>query len=194
MVQFCRLAFLVAAMLILTFCKKEEEKKEEIIPIDAQLLGDTDVELLGSQFWTTSASINGFINGRVEDISRSPTHSLKLSRTVADPLLSANIMQNYQRQMPTGEDLTLTAHVKCVNVTGTGVAIAIVCLDDKFARMQIAATDTISGLKGTFDWTPQSVVLQDMKTNVRYLRVMMLYLPNTSGTAYFDDFSLTHKP
>ena len=175
------------------YCQKEEVVTEEA-PVEDQLLGDTDAELLTGVFWTSSPSINGFTNGRVEDIYRSPTHSFKLSRTVPDPLLSGYYMQTYQRQMPYGESLTLNAHIKGVNLEGSGVAIAIVCQDNNFGRLQVAATDTISGIKGTFDWKLYSIVLPKLENNVRYVRAMMLSLPNTSGAAYFDDFSMTHKP
>ncbi|MBI5010318.1 MAG: hypothetical protein HZB98_11880, partial [Bacteroidia bacterium] len=149
--MYFRLMIILILITVIADCKKEDQTPETA-PVEDQLLGDTDAELLTGVFWTSSPSINGFTNGRVEEVYRSPTHSFKLSRTISDPLLSAYYMQTYQRQMPYGEDLTLNAHIKGVNIEGSGVAIAILCQDDKFGRLQIAATDTISGINGTFDW------------------------------------------
>lgn len=46
----------------------------------------------------------------------------------------------------------------------------------------------ITGLK---DWTEYRVTLNEVPSRIESLTVYLLFLPNTTGTVYFDEVSLT---
>ncbi|HBH82639.1 MAG: hypothetical protein A2X04_12215 [Bacteroidetes bacterium GWF2_41_9] len=195
------LIFLI--LLSVLACKKDEEEpvEEEIIP--DQLLGDTDAELLQSVFlssiqatttgerYSGSMTTYGFNLGRVENVSRSPIHSFMISRTNPDPIYYAYYSQRYPRTMPYGNDLTLKAHIKGVDLEGEGISLIIRCEDKSLAPVQVVTTEGSVSIKGTFDWTAYTVELKDLQSTVDVLYVYLNYLPNTTGKVYFDDITLT---
>ena len=197
------LIFLI--LLSLSACEKEDEIIEEPEVIPDQLLGDTDAELLQSVFWTSmqatlsgqrhtgSTTIYGFNIGRNEKVYRSPVHSFMISRTTPDSDFYAYYSQRYPRKMPYGNDLTLKAHIKGVNLEGEGISLIIRCEDASLSPVQVATTEGTVKIAGTFDWTEYSVKLLDLQSTVTTLYVYLNYLPNTTGTVYFDDITLTRS-
>jgi hypothetical protein len=197
------LIFLI--LLSLLACKKEDEIVEEPEVIPNQLLGDTDAELLQSVFWTSvqatlsgqrytgSTTTYGFNIGRNEKVSRSPVHSFMISRTTPDSDYYAYYSQRYPRTMPYGNDLTLKAHIKGVDIEGEGISIIIHCEDKNLSTVQEVTTEGTVKIAGTFDWTEYTVKLLDLKSTVTTLYVYLNFLPNTTGTVYFDDITLTRS-
>ena len=126
-------------------------------------------------------------------IQFSPTHSLKIARTIVD---TTNIWywdQIYSGIMPTGQTLTLTAKIKGVNLTGEGVSIVIRGDGADQSTLQFATTQGDISITGTFNWSTYSVSLSTLSTNVYRIVIFLIYLPKTTGTVYFDDIKLTHK-
>jgi hypothetical protein len=198
-----KICILILILLSVLACKKEETVVEETV-IPDQLLGDTDAELLASQFWnsyqvsSTSGQIltgaittHGFTIGRIENVSRSPIHSFMISRTTINSEYFAYYSQRYPRQMPVGKNLTLRAYIKGVNLEGEGASLMIECEDVNLAHVQVADTRGSVSIKGTFDWTAYTVELKNLGSNVTTIFVYLNYLPNTTGTVYFDDITLT---
>ena len=199
-------SFLILLIFLsLLACKKDEEVIEEPEVIPDQLLGDTDAELLASTFWSSiqatlsgqrysgAMTTYGFNLGRNELVSRSPVHSFMISRTTPDADFYAYYSQRYPRTMPYGNDLTLKAYVKGVNLEGDGISLIIRCEDVNLTPVQVVTTEGTVKIAGTFDWTEYTVKLLDLQSTVTVLYVYLNYLPNTTGTVYFDDITLTRS-
>lgn len=178
---------LIPAMLF--SCKKESNIPDE-------LLLDTGVEGTQQQVWLSThnpgTNDHGFLLNITEAQYHSPTHSLTISRTRLSADSLAAVGQQYSSVMPAGEDLTFSAWVKGVNLTGNGASLMIRC-DDGQGNIIQASPQLAAPIKGTFDWTEYSVSLSDVSSDVRNILVWLVYLENTTGTVYFDDVSLTHN-
>jgi hypothetical protein len=59
-------------------------------------------------------------------------------------------------------------------------------------KFQFASTEGTIKINGTKDWTTYTVELKEkVRSDINNIRVFLFYLPETSGTVYFDDASLT---
>lgn len=184
---------LILAFVLVSGCKKEEEASEEAV-IPTQLLGDTNAEYLGGSFWYSTIAANGFFLGRIDNVFLSPTHSFTISRTTPDSVNIAYYAQIYNLKMPVGDNLTLKAHIKGVNLEGEGVSIMILCNDENNTPVQYEGTEGTISITGTFDWTPYTIDLLDLQSSVKTIYVFLIYLTDTTGTVYFDDITLTRNP
>lgn len=127
------------------------------------------------------------------DVASSPTHSLKISQTAVINTSDFTYWgQTYTGNMPTGKDVTLSVKIKGVNLTGPGVSIVIRADGDVTPQLQFVSTQNTTTISGTFDWTTYTLKLPKLTSGVTYLIVYLVYLPNTTGTVYFDNASLTH--
>jgi hypothetical protein len=186
------LVLLFSFMILADFVKEDQTSEKTKIP--SQLLADPDAELISGQYWFSKYDSAGFTVNRTDDAYLSPTHSLKISKTVPDSLNSAYYVQIYSGQMPVGRNLTLQVHVKGLNLEGDGVSILLLCNDIDDSTVQFTGTEGDKSIAGTFDWTSYKLELIDLKSEVRKIYVFLFYLPNTTGTAYFDDITLTPDP
>jgi hypothetical protein len=143
--------------------------------------------------WVNLGTGNDFTASWTDEDSFSPTHSLKIARTIIDTTNFWYWDQIYSGIMPTGRTLTLTAKIKGVNLTGEGVSIFIRGDGANQSNLQFATTQGDISITGTFDWSTYSVSLSTLSTDVYHIVVFLIYLPKTTGTVYFDDIKLTHK-
>jgi hypothetical protein len=185
-------------MLLLTFLilagyeKDVQTSAKKEIP--SQLLGDPDVELISGKYWVSNSDTADFIMIRADDTFHSPTHSLKISKTIPDSLNTAYYSQVYSGEIPAGRNLTLQVHVKCLNIEGDGASLLLLCNNANDSTLQFAGTEGDINITGTFDWTSYKLNIIDLKKEVRKIYVFLFYLPNTTGTIYFDDITLTPDP
>lgn len=103
--------------------------------------------------------------------------------------------QTLNTDIPTGKSLTLRVRIKG-QLEGDGVSIAI--RGDDTSNIsgvgeQFATTQGPSPISGTFNWTEYGLNLDTIEPNIKSLTVYLIYLPNTTGTVYFDDVSLVFK-
>jgi hypothetical protein len=124
--------------------------------------------------------------------SFSPNYSLKISRTVIDTAKIWYWYQIYSGKIPVGRDLTLKAKIKGVYLSGNGASIVIRC-DGATPGLQFETTQNVVNISGTFDWATYTVTLSKVQSNITSIIVYLIYLPNTTGTVYFDDVTLTYK-
>ena len=123
-------------------------------------------------------------------VSSSPTHSLQMSRTtITDVSSFAAWGQTFQGVMPIGKDLTFAVKIKGDNLVGQGLSIAI-RVDDTTTALQFSTTQGNIYIGGTFDWKTYTVKLPGVSSQAKYIVVYLVYLPSTTGAAYFDDASL----
>jgi len=176
--------------LLLSVCMVLSCKKEETIPL--QLLKNSDMELT-DQIWESGGTGGTFLAERTIEESYSPTHSLKLSSPNLEPDYFWFFRQRYSEKIPIGEKLTLSAMIKGVDLVGEGVAIAIRCDGPGTGLLQFETSQTSIDINGTFDWTSYTIDLSNVQSDVTSIYAFLIIRPNTTGTAYFDDVTLTHK-
>ena len=179
-----KINFLLLCVCMVLSCKKEDQ-------IPSQLLKNSDMELT-DQKWVNSGTGGAFVASWTTDESYSPTHSLKLSSPNSDPDNFWYFGQGYSDKIPIGEELTLTAKIKGDNLVGAGVAIAIRC-DGDDPNLQFETSQDYIVINGTFNWTTYTVKLSNVSLETTGIMVYLSTLPSTTGTAYFDDVTLTHK-
>jgi hypothetical protein len=159
-----------------------------------QLLINKDMEAGASSpngWWDLSQTV--YTTEWTTDEASSGTKSLKISATQADANNFAFWAQSYMGVIPVGKDVVLSVKVKCKNVTGPGISIAIrgdnADTSNSIAE-QFSTTQGITNISGEFDWTTYQVRLNGIQSDIKSLTVYFVFLPNTIGSAYFDDASL----
>jgi hypothetical protein len=177
-------------LLCFSICMIFSCKKEDSNP--TQLLQNTNMEVVNSSTWSNFMTGTGFTATMTYEESFSPNYSLKISRTVIDTAKFCSWYQMYSGKIPVGRDLTLTAKIKGVNLSGTGVSI-VIRGDGATPGLQFETTQNAVPISGTFDWATYTLNLSKVQSDVTSIIVYLVYLPKTTGTVYFDDVTLTYK-
>jgi hypothetical protein len=175
--------------IVLFSCGKKSD------PAPLVLLTNLDMEQGTSQptAWFNFAGNGGATTWTTEQ-SVSPKHSLKISNDVAYSQNIALWSQTYQGAMPVGKDLVLAVKIKG-NLIGSGVSIALRADETttiQSAAKQFSSTEGVTPIGGNFDWTAYQVKLVGLQSSIKSITVYFIYLPNTTGTVYFDDATLTY--
>lgn len=173
-------------------------KKDDIQEASAnELLSNGDLEI-------GSGTPNGwFGNGPcpntelswTDEEAFSPSKSLKISNSTLESSCFSFWGQTFNTDIPTGKSLSLRVRIKG-QLEGQGVSIAIRADDTPQVQgtgEQFATTQGTSPISGTFNWTEFSIGLGTVESNIQSITVYLVYLPNTTGTVYFDDVSLTFE-
>lgn len=181
---------LILCTLFLVFmgCKDDPEPA-------LQLLVNTDMEAGATlpNGWSGWEKTGYTIEWTTEEAS-SGTRSLKISAAQPDDTNFTFWSQYYGGVIPVAKDVVLSVKVKCKNVSGQGVSIAIRGDNDNLTNdhaEQFSTTQTVTTITGDFDWTSYHVRLDGIQSDITSLTVYFLLLDNTAGTVYFDDASLT---
>lgn len=127
-----------------------------------------------------------------EEESVSPTKSLEISLDVADPVLSGYWYQHICEEVPFGKTLTLWVMVKGKDLEGEGINLFISSFVEGSTtgpKQKVQSIDK-APIVGTFDWTKYEVTLDKLDEDVACVSVFLQFLPNTTGTVYFDDIYL----
>lgn len=179
-------------------CKKETIIKEVVQP---SLLINSNIES-GLQSWYPGYSgydnpnltnPNGFTLELSEEFASSPKNSLKIScskisKNTAFCFFSQSIPT---KNLKTGAKLTLKAKIKALNLVGPGLSIAI--RGDKAGQTSSVFFQTTQGttpITGNFDFKEFSVSLDSYAGNADNIIIFLVFLPDTTGTAYIDDITL----
>ena len=122
----------------------------------------------------------------------SPTKSLEISSDIPYDSTFSSWVQTV-RNIPHNKDVKLTVKIKGINLEGEGVSIAIRADDTTIpSLLQFETTQDRIEIKGTFDWTTYSIEMENILDDVNLIYIFLLYHPNTTGTVYFDDATLTY--
>ena len=84
--------------------------------------------------------------------------------------------------------------MKVAGIEGEGIALAIRADDTSLENGEaegFATTRSLALIEGTRDWSTYSVQISGLASTVDQITVYLMYLPNTSGTVYFDDAVLS---
>jgi hypothetical protein len=186
-----RTAFSLVVFVFLFGCSKKS-----IEPSPAQLLLNGDMEAGTSWpdqwFIATPASIptTDFSTSWSTDQFSSPGHSLSIARTVTPNSTDFYSLGQTVIVDESGKTLTFSVKIKGVNLAGDGVSIAIRTDTSTTQDLQFSTTQGQTSITGTFDWKTFSVKLTGVQSSVEYIDVYLVFLPNTTGTVYFDDAEL----
>jgi hypothetical protein len=176
-------------------------KKDEVIP--TQVLLNTDIESGGSNpdnWYVNQGSTSTYTGTWSDEEASSKTHSLKISATALQSSDFAYWVQTYSQttlgtKLPFGKDLTLSLKIKGKNLSGQGLSIAIRADNAINPTKDGSSFVTTQGgiqINGTFDWKTYTVKMSSLRSDALYVYVFLVYLPNTTGSAYFDDVTLTY--
>jgi hypothetical protein len=177
-------------------------KKDIIVP--TQVLLNTDIESGGTKpdYWFVNPGTSGAYTGTwTDEESSSKAHSLKISANATQTTDFAYWVQTYSQTtvgatLPFGKDLTLSLKIKGKDLVGQGLSIAIradnALTPTSSAGSTFVTTQGNVQINGTFDWKTYTVKMSNLRSDALYVYVFLVYLPNTTGTAYFDDVTLTY--
>jgi hypothetical protein len=160
----------------------------------AQLLSDADMESSSSPWWSGGNSPRDFIPGWSTTEAVSGTHSLSLRDAAGRTGFFSFWAQTITVSDPSRMTLELSVAIKVAELQGEGVAIAIRGDDASLRNGDAEAWATTRGstlVRGTQDWTTYSVQLGGLEAAIDQITVYLMYLPNSSGTVYFDDAVLS---
>jgi hypothetical protein len=191
-----KLSFLVVALCSLLSCKKDD-------PTPLQLLQDSQVTVLGQNwvfnFWNSDqGNPNQYAHAYSEEAIVSAPYALKISATeVRDANAFCYWGQTVSaRNVPKGKKLLLKAKIKLENVEGPGVSLVIrqdgINPTNQISTMlAIQSTQGVTLINGTSDFREYSVETTRYPGQVDNLVVFLVLMSGTTGTAYFDDITLT---
>ncbi|GAB3790285.1 hypothetical protein GCM10028818_60170 [Spirosoma horti] len=177
-------------------------KKETVPQAPVNLVKNGDMEADPSQNWVPyygyeiTTNPNGYLTAYTTEAAASGTHSIKVSCTTVKN--DSTFLYFYQQFLPQtlkpGDKLTLKAKIKTVNLRGAGISLAI--RGDKYTNGQtsqafFSSTQSQTVINGTNDFKEYSITTDAYPGNADRIGVFLLYLNKTTGTAYFDDVSLT---
>jgi hypothetical protein len=169
---------------VLSGCEKKNDTPELVIN------GNVESGLGVPNSWWQAPELTGFTLAWTDAESFSAKNSLMISRQTATSTDYSYWWQVIYNNIPIGKTLTLKVKIKGV-LTGDGVSIAV-RTDGATDMLQFVTTEYIQKITGTFDWTEYSIQLPNVVSATESLWVFLIYRPNTSGSVYFDDISLTH--
>ena len=184
---------LFALLATLGACKKEQEE-----PAEVELLANASIDspnhdwrfnYVGNEL----GNPNGCDGAFSLDIHASPPYALKIG---CEEVRNLSVLSYWGQTLqspaiPEGKQLVLRAKVRLDKVEGEGVALAL--RGDRNGRSGFVffeSTEKKYPIKGTSDFTEHTLTLQAFPEPVDRLSVFLIYLRNTTGTAYFDDISL----
>ena len=189
------LALLFIAFFMYSSCSEDDPDTD---PVPIQMLRNPYMELWKNDdvlYWARWQYDGDFELLWTDEAYTSPSHSIKISAASQTDTTYAGWAQAIMTGIPNGNDLTLQVKIKGVDLVGDGVAIAI--RGDASVSDTVIQFETSEGqdvINGTFDWTSYTVELKNVEENVDRLLVFFIYMPNTTGSVYFDDATLTYLP
>jgi hypothetical protein len=161
------------------------------------IIRNDNVELGNDQphYWRSCiVGYNDYQIYRTVEYYCSPGHSLKIS---VDKVWHTDSFAYWQQPIPYDtsfqNDFILTAHLKLKNVVGQGIACAVRGDNTRNPSGMAEAFYTTQykiPIIGTEDWKDYNLIVTDIPETIKCLTVYLLFLPQTTGTVYFDDITL----
>lgn len=165
-----------------------------------QLLENGDVELgttLPDRWRTGGSSAQDFALEWADGVASSGIRSLSMRPAVGPTDAFGFWAQTIEVSNPVGMTFELSVDVRLENVQGDGISLAIRGDNSALSKCCAEAFATTEGrvsISGTQDWTRHVVKLNSLPAGVDRITVYFVYLRSSSGTAYFDDATLSVSP
>lgn len=90
-----------------------------------------------------------------------------------------------------GKSLTFSIKVRGIDLKGQGVSIAMRA--DAPSGNEFVSTEGRQLILGSFDWTTYEVSIPVVPDDATGVYIFLIFLPNSTGSVYFDDASLRYK-
>lgn len=207
------LIVLLALLTLLHACKKQETQPQSI----ANAVINGDFEATPYQDWRSDINRNALAKPTsytvdyTTEAAASPSHSIKVSCNAAFNDSTYHLFQqDYYTAaasssaptgakvlaIPAGAKLTMKAKVKTLNMKGEGISIAMggnYGADKNYASAFFTESRGKAVITGTKDFTEYTITFDSFPANTYSVYVLLFFLPGTTGTAYYDDVSLSVK-
>lgn len=191
---------LLGIVLLVNSCKKEDAQPQTI----ANVLTGGDFETSPYATWISSVNKNSASQPTIYSLdysieaASSPTHSIKVSCKAAPNdstyQLFQQVLYTSSTPIPTGSKLTLKAKIKTVNIQGNGISIAMggnKGVNDNYASAFYTESQGKIAITGTNDFKEYTLTFDSFPANTYSFYVLFFFLPKTTGTAYYDDVTLS---
>ncbi|QJD79922.1 hypothetical protein [Spirosoma rhododendri] len=200
---------LVAIAGLVNACKKDDAQPQSV----ANVLTNGDFETSPYQDWkidinkVSKTKSNGYTIEYSTEAASSPSHSMKVSCNGAYNDSTYQLIQQFFYlssatapaggrviSIPTGGKLTMKVKIKTVNIQGNGISIAIggnYGSDRKYETAFYTSTEGKTTITGTNDFKEYAITFDSFPANMHSMYALIFFLPNTIGTAYYDDVSLS---
>ncbi|WP_080056899.1 hypothetical protein [Spirosoma aerolatum] len=200
---------LLICSLLFNSCKKDDAQPQSI----ANAVVNGDFEASPYQDWLSNVNRvsktkpNSYTVEYSTEAASSPSHSIKVSCNAAYNDSTYHLLQQLFYtpsssapngakilNIPTGAKLTMKAKIKTVNVQGNGIVIAVggnYGLNKNYASAFYTSTEGKVPITGTNDFKEYSITFDSFPADTYSLYVLIFFSPTTTGTAYYDDVSLS---
>ena len=184
---------ILSLFILLVSCNNGDDQPNSSV----NLLINGDIEDITNDWFFLSSMGSGASNncffGPTNEFSFSPENALKIQ---CDSVINDEIFYYYVQSIDpsgisTGSRIILSAQVKTENLIGEGLSIALRGDDDQGNRVFFETTQGSQLIIGTQDFTKYSVSLEDYPGGASIILAFLVYLPETTGTVYLDDISLS---
>ena len=203
---------LLGITLLFNSCKKDDAQPQSIANVLVN--GDFESSTVYSDWGTYTGKVsktkpNSYTIDYSTEASSSPSHSIKVSCAVAQNdstyqymqqliYTSADVVAAYPGSklttIPAGSKLTFKVKIKTANIKGNGISIAMggnYGASKNYASAFYISTEEKTSITGTNDFKEYTITFDSFPADVYSMYVLIFYLPNTVGTAYYDDASLS---
>jgi hypothetical protein len=173
---------LCGILLLVSACSDDDHITKQIVNDDLE----------GSNAWqfvnVAPASHAGVL---VNSVSASSSHSLSITSSEAkSDGFSFWRLDVTPSDIHVGAPLELTVKVRVTNVTGDGVYVALRG-DDNSNNIFFESTQGIQTINGTADFNTYTVKLDSYPEGVKHIYIFLILDASSTGSAHFDDISLS---
>ncbi|MEL6867908.1 MAG: hypothetical protein AAFP19_26015 [Bacteroidota bacterium] len=181
--------------ILITACGNDDDASPALLSILANSNLEEGSGFLPSGWW--NSPMNYSIEWTDEEAA-SGERSIKLSSTQAGSVDFGFWAQTITENVIPGRKLDLAVLIKAEDIVGEGLSLAIrtdnTPLPDGMAEQFFSTQGIQQTINGTFDWQNFAVSLNsDLFEDTQSITVYLIMLPNTTGTAYFDDVRLNYQ-
>jgi len=173
--------------------------KDKAEPSVSVINGDIEKKMEGWEFGSEvsdTATPNDFAMGFTAEASSSPQYSLKITCSdVKNPTSFGYFVQKLPNaNIAKGAKVTLKVKIKTREVLGNGISIGLRGnRNGDNSPVFFKTTEGSITIKGTNEFTEYETVINSYPAQIDNLFIFLVYLPETTGTVYFDDVQLSIK-
>ncbi|RRB00133.1 hypothetical protein [Larkinella rosea] len=181
-------------------CKKDNAQPQA----PANVLTNGDFEVNPFPLWYSATLKNSKTNPTSYTVdysteaATSPVHSIKVSCEAVKSDSTYQVLERvvYTRDVPIkeGAKLTLKVKIKTANIQGNGISIlfgGFWYINGTVVTNFKSSTEGKVSITGSKEFTEYTLTCDSAPKDLYAVYADLIYLPKTTGTAFYDDMSLT---